>query len=249
MDGLEGATAVVTGGSRGIGRAIAQRLAERGARVAVNFSSSRSAAEDVVRSIRDAGGEAEAFEADVSRPDEIGRMFDAVASRFGGIDVVVANAGVELVDLAIADVTEEQFDRAFAVNTKGAFFTLQHAARTISDGGRIIVIGSSSTEFPTSGHGLYGGSKIASRFLVEVLAKELGHRRVTVNSIHPTAVEGAGVGTEGLRPSVQRYIEQNNPMGRAGTPTDVADAVEFLAGPLSSYVSGQHLLLTGGATA
>jgi 3-oxoacyl-[acyl-carrier protein] reductase len=158
----------------------------------------------------------------------------------------VANAGVEIVGISSLDFTEEQFDRAFAVNTKGTFFTLQQAARTVEDGGRILYVGSSTTAFPMPGHALYGGSKMAPRFLVEVMAKELGARGVTVNSILPTAIEGARVSTDEVRPAVRDFIERYNPMKRMGTVEDVADAAEYLAGPLAKFVSGQHLLLAGG---
>ena len=249
MRTLDGKIALVTGASRGIGRNIAERLAHLGASIAVNYSSSRGAAEECVASIIRAGGKAVALQADLSDVAQISTLFDQTRQQLGEIDIVVANAGLELVDIATTDFTEEQFDRGFGINTKGTFFTLQAAARHITANGRIIFIGSSATEFATPGHALYGGTKIAPRFLVEVMAKELGARGVTVNSIHPTAIVGAGVGTKGLRPSVQQYIEQNNPMKRAGSLDDVADAVEYLAGPLSAYVSGQHLLLTGGAAA
>jgi 3-oxoacyl-[acyl-carrier protein] reductase len=249
MGVLSGKVALVTGASRGIGRAIAERLGELGASVAVNYSSSEEAAQECVAVIEKAGARAVAIKADMADVDEIHALFTSAKQALGDIDIAVANAGLEIVDVATVDFTEEQFDRAFAINTKGTFFTLQQAARTVADNGRIICVGSSSTEFPTPGHALYGGSKVAPGFLVEVLAKELGPRGITVNSIQPTAISGAGVSASGLRPAAQEFIEQFNPMKRAGTLRDVADAVEYLAGPLAGYVSGQHLLLTGGGPA
>ena len=121
--------------------------------------------------------------------------------RFDQLDIVVANAGVEVVDKAVVDFDEADFDRVFGVNTKGAVFTLQRAAKDVGDGGRIIYVGSSTTAFPTPGHGLYGASKLAPQFLVEVLAKELGKRGVTVNPIMPTATEGVAV-TVGFEPTI-----------------------------------------------
>ena len=215
----------------------------------VNYSSSEAPAQETVAAIEAKGGAALAVKADVSKPAEIERLFGAAVERFGRLDIAVANAGVEVVDQAVADFTEADFDRVFGVNAKGAMFTLQQAARHIADKGRIVYLGSSTTAFPTPGHGLYGASKIAAQFLVEVLAKEVGHRGVTVNSVLPTATDGAGVSTGGARPQVIDYIRQYNPMGRMATVTDVADAVEYLAGDLSGYVSGQHLLLSGGAPA
>lgn len=249
MTDLSGKVALVTGGARGIGRAITERLAHLGASVVVNYSSSEAPAQETVATIEAKGGAAFAVKADVSKPAEIERLFAAAVERFGRPDIAVANAGVEVVDQAVADFTEADFDRVFGVNAKGAMFTLQQAARHIADKGRIVYLGSSTTAFPTPGHGLYGASKIAAQFLVEVLAKEVGHRGVTVNSVLPTATDGAGVSTGGARPQVIDYIRQYNPMGRMATVTDVADAVEYLAGDLSGYVSGQHLLLSGGAPA
>ena len=249
MTDLSGKVALVTGGARGIGRAITERLAHLGGSVIVNYSSSETPAQETVAAIEAKGGAALAVKGDVSKPANIERLFAASVERFGHLDIVVANAGVEVVDQAVADFTEADFDRVFGVNAKGAMFTLQQAARHIADKGRIIYLGSSTTAFPTPGHGLYGASKIAAQFLVEVLAKEVGHRGVTVNSVLPTATDGAGVSTGGARPQVVDYIKQYNPMGRMATVADVADAVEYLAGDLSGYVSGQHLLLSGGAPA
>jgi 3-oxoacyl-[acyl-carrier protein] reductase len=249
MTDLSGKVALVTGASRGLGRAIAERLGRLGASVIVNYSSSEEAARDCVATIGRSGGTAVAIKADIGKVSEIESLFAEAKSRFGKLDIVFANAGIELVGISALDFSEDQFDRIFAVNTKGAFFTLQQAARLVEDNGRIIYVGSSTTSFPMVGAALYGGSKIAPRFLVEVLAKELGGRGITVNSILPTAVEGAGVSTGGLRPAAQAFIDQFNPMKRAATPDDVADAAEYLAGPLAGFVSGQHLLLSGGGPA
>jgi 3-oxoacyl-[acyl-carrier protein] reductase len=169
--------------------------------------------------------------------------------KFEQLDIVVANAGVELVGGSVLDFTETDFDRLFAVNAKGAFFTLQRAARHIADHGRIIYVGSSTTAFPTPGTGLYRGSKVAAQFFVEVLAQEIGRRGVTVNTILPTAIEGAGVYTEGASEEVMQFVRSMRPISRMGTLEDVADAAEYLASDLSAFVSGQHLLISGGAPA
>jgi 3-oxoacyl-[acyl-carrier protein] reductase len=190
-----------------------------------------------------------AVQADVSKVADIDRLFATTLERYGRVDIVVANAGLELVGKPIADVSERDFDRLFDVNTKGAFFTLQQAARHIADNGRIIYLGSSSTAFPLPGYGLYSGSKMAPRFFVEVLAKDLGPRGVTVNSILPTVTAGAGLSTDAVRPQASEFIRTFNPMQRAGTVGDVADAAEYFAGDLSAFVSGQHLLLSGGGPA
>lgn len=147
------------------------------------------------------------------------------------------------------DITEADFDRIFSANAKGAFFALQLAAKHVTDGGRIIYVGSSTTAFPLPGYALYGGSKIAGQFLVEVLAKELDSRGVTVNSILPTAIEGTGVFTDGVPEEVMQFVRSFRPMARMGTVKDVANVAEYLAGNLAAFVSGQHLLVTGGAPA
>lgn len=138
------------------------------------------------------GVEAIAVRADASSTADLDRLFARALERFGSTDVVVANAGVEVVDQTILEASEEQFDRLFAINTEGAFFTLQKAAEHVADDGRILHIGSSSTSQPASGVGLYGASKMAARYVVSVLALEVGQRGVSVNSIIPTAIEGAG---------------------------------------------------------
>lgn len=247
MTNLEGKVALVTGSARGIGRAIAERFGGLGAGVVVNYSASEQPAKETVAAIERLGSSAVAVQADVSKVPDLDRLFEAALERFGRLDIVVANAGIELVDQPVLDFTEADYDRVFGVNTKGALFTLQRAAKHVADHGRIIYVGSSTTAFPTPGHGLYGGSKLAPQFLVEVLAKEIGVRGVTVNSILPTATEGAGVSTDEVRPQVREFIRSYNPMQRMATVGDVADAAEYLASDLSGYVSGQHLLLSGGA--
>jgi 3-oxoacyl-[acyl-carrier protein] reductase len=250
MGNLSGKTALVTGSSRGIGKAIAERFGKLGADVVVNYSASKQPALETVDAIEKDGVRAIAVQADLAKVDDIHRLFALSMEHFGRLDIVVANAGIELVDQPVVEFTEEDFDRLFDVNAKGAFFTLQAAAKHVADNGRIIIyVGSSTTKFPTPGHGLYGGSKLAPQFLVEILAKEIGVRGVTVNSILPTATEGAGVSTNEVRPQVREYIKNNNPMQRMSTLEDVANAAEYLASDLSAYVSGQHLLLSGGAPA
>lgn len=248
MTDLTDKVALITGSARGLGRAIAERYAALGAHIVVNYAGSEQAAGELVARIEGQGRKAIAVRADVSKVAEIDRLFDVAMQMFGRLDIVVANAGIELVGRAATGFDEADFDRLFSVNTKGAIFTMQRAARDIADGGRIILVGSSTTAFPMPGHALYGSSKMAPRFFVEVLAKEIGQRGVTVNSILPSATEGAGVSTDGPRPEVQRLIDAN-PMRRMGRLKDTADAAEYLASDLADYVSGQHLLLSGGAPA
>lgn len=249
MTDLTDRTALVTGSSRGIGRAIAVRYASLGASIVVNYSGDEAGARATLAQIRDLGVEAVAIRADVSRPDEVERLFTAATEELGALDIVVANAGVEIIDQPVLDATEEQFDRLFAINTKGAFFTLQAAARRVTDKGRIIYIGSSSTLLPYPGIGLYGASKMAARYVVGVLALEVGHRGVTVNTILPTSIDGAGVYTDMAQDDPFRQLMTTlRPIGgRMGLPDDVADAAEYIASDLADWVSGQQLLVSGGA--
>ncbi len=248
MTDLRNKVALITGGGRGIGKAIAERYGALGASVVVNYASSVEAAQETAELIRRSGGKSLTVQADISKVAEIERLFQTSIERFGRLDIVVVNAGLEMSGKPVLDFTEEEYDRLFTTNTKGAFFTIQKAAKYVADNGRIIFVGSSTTAFPMPGHGLYGGSKMAPRFLVEVLAKEIGHRGVTVNSILPTATQGAGRHAE-PKPEIAEFIKNFMPMNRIGTVEDSANAAEYLASELASFVSGQHLLLSGGGPA
>jgi 3-oxoacyl-[acyl-carrier protein] reductase len=249
MTNLRGKTALVTGSGRGIGRAIAERLASRGADIVVNYSGDEKSAREAVEHIENQNVRVISVKADVSKVAELEALFLMATQKFGRLDIVVANAGKEVASQLILETAEADFDRVFAVNVKGVYFTLQKAARYVADNGRIIYVGSSSTAFAIPGLGLYSGSKMAPRLWVEVLAKEIGHRGITVNSILPTGIEGAGVFTVlPSNDSLRKMVIANSPRGRMGTVDDVADAAEYLASDLSSFVSGQHLLVTGGAS-
>lgn len=249
MNDLTGKTAVITGSARGIGRAIALRYAHLGANIVVNYASSGKEAAATVAEMEHLGAEAIAIQADMSVVPDIQRLFTEATERFGQVDIAVANAGVELIGIDFLDITEGQFDRLFAINTRGTFFTLQAAARHVVNGGRIIYVGSSTTTEPVRGEGLYGSSKTAPRYAVQVLAQELADRAVTVNTILPTAIEGAGVFTESdPNHPVRQFVNQPGRIGRRmGTVDDVADAAEYLASGLAAWVSGQSLLISGGA--
>lgn len=249
MTDLTGKVALITGSARGIGKAIALRYANLGADVVVNYSSDESNAERAVAEIIGTGRKAIAVRADLTRPDEIERLFREAIDSFGKVDIVVANAGVEIIDQPVLEATEEQFDRLFAINSKGTFFTLQKAGKYVSDHGRIINIGSSTTCGAVPGVGLYGSSKMAARYVVEVLAQEVGHRGVTVNSILPTTIADAGVFTDiDDDHPYHQLMRQMRPLeGRMGRPSDVADAAEYFASDIAGWVSGQHLLVSGGA--
>lgn len=247
--GFDGKVALVTGSSKGLGRAILLRLARRGAHVVVNYSRDASAAEAVKAEAEKYGVRAIVVPADVSTVEGIERLFGAALGEFGRLDVVVANAGMEKVNIPVTDVTEEDFDLLFRVNTKGPYFVLQAAARHIADGGRIINIASSSTSRPQPGLGLYGTSKTAPKYLVRVLAQELGPRKVTVNSLVPGPIDGAGIFTGiGDDDPYKKSLLDTIPLGRLATPEDVADVAEFLAGEQSFFITGEDVLMNGGSS-
>lgn len=246
---LEGKTALVTGSSKGIGRAIALRFAERGANVVINYSRDKAAADEVLADVANFGVKAVAVQADASDVSEIDRLFRTAIEEFGTLDIVVANAGIEKVKLPVVEVTEEDFDLLFRINTKGPYFVLQAAAKYIGDGGRIINIASSSTVRPQAGLGLYGTSKTAPKYLVQVLALELGARGITVNSLVPGPIDGAGIFT-GVPDDdpYKKALLDSVPIGRLATPHDVADFAEFLADDRSLFITGQEVLMNGGSS-
>lgn len=246
---LQGKVALVTGSSRGIGRAIALRFASLGAKVVINSATDKTGIDDTVAEAAASGAEAIGVEADVSRVPEIERLFQAALERFGRIDVAVANAGIEKVNIPVVEVTEEDFDLLFRINTKGPYFVMQAAARHIADGGRIINISSSSTSRPHPGLGLYGTSKSAPNYLVRVLAQELGPRRVTVNSLVPGPIDGAGIfaGVADDDP-YKMILRESVPIGKLARPEDVADVAQFLAGDTSFFITGEEILMNGGSS-
>lgn len=249
MNTLKNKVALVTGSVRGLGKAIAERYAALGANIVINYSKDKASADEVLSNILALGVKAIAVQADVSKVADIERLFAEAKKTFGKIDIVVANAGIEMVEVPVTEFTEEQFDKVFSVNTKGSYFTLQQAARNVEDNGRIIYIASSTTSFPVPGMAVYGGSKTTPRYLVDILSKEIGHRGVTVNSIIPFAVDRSGIFVDPESyPELRKQLLDSCPMGRLAEVEDVANIAEFFASDLSSFVNGQHLLVNGGAT-
>ena len=237
---LKGKIAIVTGGSRGIGRAIAEKLAQQGASVVINYTQSSAAANQVAQSITKTGGKAIAVQADVSKVPDVERLFAETEKKFGKPDVVVANAGV-FAQKPIADSTEQDFDSIFNVNAKGAFFTLREAARKIQDGGRIVAISTGGTKLFMPGAAAYLGSKGAVEQFVRSLAYELGPRGITVNAVSPGYTE-----TDMLPDQFRDFAAQASPFKRVGTAQEVADVVIFLAGPEAGWVTGQNVQAGGG---
>lgn len=249
MNMLKNKVALITGSARGLGKAIAERYAALGADIVLNYSRDKSAADETESNIRAMGANVIAVQADVSKVADIKRLFDEAINTFGKIDIVVANAGIEMVETPVTAFTEEQFDKVFSINTKGAYFTMQQAAKHVVDNGRIIYIASSTTSYPVPGMAVYGGSKTTPRYMVDILAKEIGHRGVTVNSIIPFAVDHAGIFVEAdAYHALRKQLLDSCPMGRLAEVEDVANVAEFFASDLSSFVNGQHLLVNGGAT-
>lgn len=236
--------AIVTGASRGIGRAVASRLAQDGLAVVVNYAGSASAAKEVVQEIEAAGGRAHAVRADVSDPAAMAALFDEATSRFGGVDVVVNNAGImKLTPLADAD--DATFDQTVAINLKWVFNAMREAARRMRDGGRIVSFSSSVVGLYQPRYALYAATKAGVEAMTHILAKELGKRGITVNVVAPGPVATELFLDANSSEQVEQ-IKKMNPQGRLGEPEDIGRVVSFLAGPDSGWVSGQVLRANGG---
>lgn len=244
---LAGKVAIVTGASRGIGRAIAERLARDGAAVVVNYARSEAAANDVVRTIEANGGRALAVRADVGRVADVEALFRTALATLGRVDALVNNAATSFLQ-PVADATEADFDRIFAVNARGPFFAMREAARVLPDHGRIINVSSGATTVGFAGQGLYCGSKAALEQFTLVLANELGPRGITVNAVlvGPTKTDMLD-GFLARVPAFEAMVVQRTPMGRLGTPPEIADVVGFLAGEDGRWVTGQSIRVDGGA--
>jgi 3-oxoacyl-[acyl-carrier protein] reductase len=236
--------AIVTGASGGIGAAVAERLARDGFGAVVNYAGSAAAAEAVVRRIEGAGGQAFAAQADVADAGAVARMFDAAEAAFGGVDVLVNNAGImQLATLAESD--DALFDRTVAVNLRGNFNTLREAARRLRGGGRIVNLSSSVTGLLQPTYGVYAATKGAVEAMTGVLAKELRGRNITVNAIAPGPT-ATRLFLDGKPQEVIDRLAKAAPLERLGQPEDIAAAVSFLAGPDGAWINGQTLRANGG---
>lgn len=236
--------AIVTGGSRGIGAAIAERLAADGFAAVINYAGSAAEAEALAGKIAQAGGRAITAQADVSDAVAVARLFDAAESAFGGVDVLVNNAGVMRL-AALADADDAGFDAQIAINLKGTFNTLREAARRLRNGGRIVNLSSSQAGILSPTYGIYAATKAAVEALTHVLAKELRGRNITVNAVAPGPT-ATRLFLDGKSKELVDHLAKLAPLERLGQPEDVAAAVAFLAGPDGGWINGQVLRANGG---
>jgi 3-oxoacyl-[acyl-carrier protein] reductase len=245
MSKLKGKVAVVTGASKGIGAAIAKSLAAEGASVVVNYASSKAGATAVVDSIKAAGGKAIAVGGDVSKAAEAEGIIDAAIKSYGQLDILVNNSGVYEFG-PIDSLTEEQFHRMFNINVLGLLLTTQAALKHIGEGGSIINIGSVVSRITPPASAIYTGTKGAVDAITGVLARELGAKKIRVNSINPGMVETEGTQTAGVLGSdFEKATVAQTPLGRLGQPDDIASVAVFLASDDAKWLTGE-LILTGG---
>jgi 3-oxoacyl-[acyl-carrier protein] reductase len=238
--------ALITGASRGIGAAVAERLARDGFAVVVNYAGQAAAAEAVVERIERAGGRALAVRADVAQPAEARALFERAVQAFGRVDVLVNSAGVAASALPpLAATDDATFDRLFAVNVKGSFNTMREAAQRLERGGRIINFSSSITGLALPGYAAYAATKAAVEAMGRVLAKELRGREISVNAVAPGPTATA-LFLDGKTAEQVERLAQMAPLERLGRPEDIASLVSFLAGPDGAWINGQTLRANGG---
>ncbi|MBY5334528.1 SDR family oxidoreductase [Rhizobium leguminosarum] len=244
MASNENKVALVTGASRGIGAAVARRLAKDGFTVVINYSGNAAPAEELAQEIEQAGGKALTAKADVGDAEAVRRMFDAAETAFGGVDVLVNNAGIMMLS-SLAEADDVNFDRQISVNLKGTFNTLREAAKRLRDGGRIINFSTSVVGLKLETYGVYAATKAAVETLTAIMAKEMRGRDITVNAIAPGPV-ATDLFLNGKSEELVARMAKMNPLERLGTPDDVAAAVAFLAGPDGGWINGQTLRANGG---
>ena len=242
MDTLIEKVAIVTGASNGIGRAIAERLAQEGATIIVNYGKSADKAQQVVANIEAKGGKAVAVQADMSKVADAGRLVKDTVKEFGRLDILVNNAGM-FIYKPLVDMTEEEFDSMFALNAKGPYFALQEAAKVIKKGGRIVNISTDGTHIGFAGATAYLGSKGALEQFTKGLAHELAPMGITVNTVSPGYTATDMLPAD---PTFRQIGEQASPFKRLGTPEDIADVVAFVVSDEARWLTGQNLHAGGG---
>jgi 3-oxoacyl-[acyl-carrier protein] reductase len=244
MKKLTGKVAIVTGSSRGIGRAIAEQLAELGADVVINYASSPDKAEQVADIARQRGVRAITVQADLARKDDVERLFSQTMSELGKVDILINNAGI-MKTTPLADVTEEEFDQQFAINVKGTFFACQQALKHMEDQGRIVNFSTSVTGQMFPGYSVYAGTKGAVEQITRQLAKEFGSRQITINAVAPGPVN-TELFSVGKTEQQLEGMRKMNAFGRLGEPEDIANVISFLVSAESQWVTGQTLRANGG---
>ncbi|MBV8885700.1 MAG: glucose 1-dehydrogenase [Chroococcidiopsidaceae cyanobacterium CP_BM_RX_35] len=253
MKKLDGKVAIITGSSRGIGKEIAMRLVQEGAKVIINYSHSPEKAEEVVNQIKQQGGEATAIQADMSQIDQIQQLVEQAVEHYGQLDILVSNAGIEHFG-KLEEITPQDFDRVFSVNVAGQLFVTQAAARYLSSGGRIVLTSSVSARISVFHHTLYAASKAAVSAMVLNLAPELGERGITINAIAP-----GGTATDMAQENAKLYthpalqdvspdarLKSMTSLQRLAQPEEIAAAVTFLVSDDASYITGSTLAVDGG---
>lgn len=241
---LTGKVALVTGSSRGIGKAIAETLALNGAKVVINYAGNAEKAAEVVAGIKAQGGEAIAVQADISRISEVAGLFQRVLGAYGKIDILVNNAGI-MIGKPIAAITEEDFDKSFAVNVKGTYFACQQAANHMANNGRIINFSTSVTGVMFPAYSLYAGTKGAVEQFTRQLAKEFGVKGITINAVAPGPVN-TELFTVGKTKEQIETLSKMNALSRLGETEDIAKVVLFLASEESQWITGQTIRINGG---
>lgn len=235
---------IITGSSRGIGAAIARKLGTEGYKVVVNCKEERDLAAEVVKDIKKDGGEAVWLQADVREPKMVSKLFDLAQETYGGVDIVINNAGVMKLS-TFAEMTDEDYDYIIDTNIKGGFNVLREASKKVRDGGRIISISSSITELKTATYGPYAASKAALQIFSSALAKELAGRNISVNALAPGVVN-TPLFTDGKSKELIQMFAQRTPHGRIGEPEDIAEVISSLCSSYSYWVNGQTIFANGG---
>ncbi|KAL6713696.1 hypothetical protein ACLMJK_009161 [Lecanora helva] len=255
---LDGKVALVTGSGRGMGRQNALELASRGASLVINYSRAAAPAEEVVKEIEKLGSRAIAIAADVSKPPEIAALFDKAVKHYGKLDIVVSNSGVESFQ-HISEITAEEFDRVFAVNTRGQLLVAQQAYKHLGNGGRLVMLSSmSASAHGVPRHAVYSGSKGAVEAFARCLAVDFGHKGITVNAIAPGGIK-TDMYIEAARlyvpneasmtdAQIDEAIASQSPLHRVGVPHDVSRVVAFLCSQDAGWMNGQVLTIGGGAS-
>jgi NAD(P)-dependent dehydrogenase (short-subunit alcohol dehydrogenase family) len=253
---LKGKVALVTGSSRGIGAAAVIRLAEHGADVVINYFSSPKPAEEVAKKCQSLGVRTLVIQADVSKRQDLVKLFEQTIKEFGRLDIVFSNAGIEHFGKP-DEVEEEQIDKVFNVNVKSQFFVAQQAYKHMNDNGRLILISSISAQMGFPGHSIYGASKAAIQGMIRSLAYDFGPRNITVNCVAPggiktdmyteVAAKYIPGGDKMTEEQIDKFVSAWSPLGRPGFPDDVSGVIALLASPESQWITGQTLQVGGGA--